>query len=203
MTEVPTRERILNAAFTALLERGYSGLTTREIAARAQVSKRELYAEFGNKQGIFGALVSSRAARMRQPLDGASIDTARAFADTLARVGVAYLTGLTDPAVVSIFRLAIAGAEESPELSRVLDDHARAPNRKALVDLMQRGRSAGWIRGEPAEVAGRFFAELMGDIHVSLLLGRIARPTAREIDKHAKIAVDAVLQIYGTRRASQ
>ncbi|MBV8653445.1 MAG: helix-turn-helix transcriptional regulator, partial [Alphaproteobacteria bacterium] len=50
------------------MERGYAGASTLEIATRAKVSKRELYALFGNKQGILTALISSRATRMRQPL---------------------------------------------------------------------------------------------------------------------------------------
>ena len=37
------------AAFAALMEKGYARTSTLEIATRARVSKRELYAEFGSK----------------------------------------------------------------------------------------------------------------------------------------------------------
>jgi len=39
----PVRERVLNAAFAAFMENGYTGTSTLEIATRAKVSKRELY----------------------------------------------------------------------------------------------------------------------------------------------------------------
>src|SRR5579872_5966383 len=48
---------ILGAAFSVLMERGYAGASTLEIARRARVSKRELYAAFGSKEGILAALM--------------------------------------------------------------------------------------------------------------------------------------------------
>ena len=43
------RERILTAAFEAFRERGYAATSTLEIATRAHVSKRDLYALVGDK----------------------------------------------------------------------------------------------------------------------------------------------------------
>jgi AcrR family transcriptional regulator len=42
--ETAVRERILEAAFRAFMESGYATTSTLEIATRARVSKRELYA---------------------------------------------------------------------------------------------------------------------------------------------------------------
>ena len=41
-----TRERVLAAAFAVFRKRGFSAASTLEIATRAQVSKRDLYALF-------------------------------------------------------------------------------------------------------------------------------------------------------------
>src|SRR4051812_24622914 len=59
----PRRRAILSAAFLVLMEQGYAGASTLEIATRAKVSKRELYAEFGSKRGILEALIASTSAR--------------------------------------------------------------------------------------------------------------------------------------------
>ena len=63
----PARERILGAAMKAFMELGYAQTSTLEIATRAQVSKREIYALFGSKQAILAACVADRAQRMRLP----------------------------------------------------------------------------------------------------------------------------------------
>ena len=54
------RQRILEAAFAAFREKGYAGATTREIAARAKVSKRDLYTLFPDKQTMLAACIRSR-----------------------------------------------------------------------------------------------------------------------------------------------
>src|SRR2546429_5911023 len=56
----PARRRILEAAFSTFMERGYAETSTLEIATRARVSKRELYALVGSKQGV---LMAHRRAR--------------------------------------------------------------------------------------------------------------------------------------------
>src|SRR6516164_9323661 len=45
-----TQERILRAAFEAFTEDGYADTSTLEIARRAKISKRDLYANFSSKQ---------------------------------------------------------------------------------------------------------------------------------------------------------
>ena len=46
--ETAVRGRILEAAFAAFTKGGYAATSTLEIATRARVSKRELYALIGN-----------------------------------------------------------------------------------------------------------------------------------------------------------
>ena len=195
---IPVRARILNAASLVLQERGYTATSTREIAARAKVSKRELYAQFGSKEGILGALIASRAAKMRQPLEHAEVHDRASLVATLRAFGVAFLEQLCDPAVVSIFRLAISAAERSPEMSRVLDSKARAPVHAALEALMRRARSAGLVAGEPSAMTARFLALLTGEVQVALLLGLVATPEPSELMRSAKAATDAVLRLYGS-----
>src|ERR1700675_5195427 len=65
--EPPARQRILEAAFTAFMERGFAETSTLEIATRARVSKRELYALVGSKQEMLAACIGERAKRLRMP----------------------------------------------------------------------------------------------------------------------------------------
>ena len=65
--EHPVHERILRAAFQAFTEDGYADTSTLEIARRAKISKRDLYANFGSKHEVLVACIKSRAERMRLP----------------------------------------------------------------------------------------------------------------------------------------
>src|SRR5262249_40430778 len=75
------RERILEAAFAAFMKSGYAAASTLEIATRARVSKRELYAFVGDKQEMLIACISRRARRIDV---GAGLPALRAR-ETLAR----------------------------------------------------------------------------------------------------------------------
>jgi AcrR family transcriptional regulator len=190
------RARILNAAFDVLRERGYAATQTREIAARAKVSKRDIYSEFGNKEGIFAALIAARAERMRRPAAKPDVRSRDAYAATLREVGVAFLEQLYDPAVVSVFRLAIASAEESPEMARILERSGFQPSRRALNDMMAGAIDAGVLTGEASQLSARFFALLTG-AHVPVLLG-IADPLKpRELARHAEETAAAFLKLHG------
>ena len=62
-------ERILGAAFQAFTQEGYADTSTLDIATRAKVSKRDLYANFAGKHAVLAACIKSRAERMRLPPD--------------------------------------------------------------------------------------------------------------------------------------
>jgi AcrR family transcriptional regulator len=189
------RERILDGAFVVLRRHGYAATNTRAIAAQAGVSKRELYREFGNKDGILGALIAERAARMRRPFAAAEIGSREFLAATLRQVGAALLQQLCSAPVLSVFRLAISAAEGSPAMARVLDENARGPNRRALVALLARARRRRLVIGDPARLAAQFVALTAGDIHLALLLGLRAPPTARELERHAAATTEAFLRL--------
>jgi AcrR family transcriptional regulator len=193
----PRRRCILEAAYDVLMERGYAGASTLEIATRARVSKRELYAEFGNKSGILQALIAATSARMRLPLATAEIRDRDDLADALTAYGTMALAELTSPHVIAINRLAVAEAGRSSELGGILEENGREPNRKALIGLMAKAQAAGVLgHGEPDAMAGQFFSLLLGDLMLRLMLGVTPRPGSEEIKKRAQSATKAVLALH-------
>src|SRR5260370_39500904 len=67
--EAAVRDRILDAAFEAFQAQGYAATSTLEIATRARVSERELYALVGNKQKMLSAAIGERGKRLQAPAD--------------------------------------------------------------------------------------------------------------------------------------
>ena len=193
----PRRRAILIAAVGVLMEKGYSRASTLEIAMRARVSKRELYAEFGSKRGILEALVASTGTRLQLALAPAEIGDRHALAAALTAYGVAALTTLSNPHVLAIYRLAIAEAPGDSELGSILDASGRQPNRRALIDILRRGQAAGFLgAGEPDRIGREFFSLLIGDLMVWLLLGVDRTPDIEEIRARAERATTAVLALH-------
>jgi len=189
------RERILRAAFEAFTENGYAGTSTLQIATLAKVSKRDLYAIFVNKQAMLVACIQSRLDKMQMPAGLPLPSTREALASTLIQFGTNLLTETFRPAVVAMFRLAIAEAERSPEIAQAIDDGRKAA-RRTVSELVAHAQSLGLlVSGDPSAMADRFLALLREDVMMSLLLG-VARPPSRaKIVERATEATCAFLEI--------
>jgi AcrR family transcriptional regulator len=191
------RERILKAAFAAFTELGYADASTLEIATRAKVSKRELYACFATKEAMLAACIESRAASMRRPLDLPRIDSRQDLVGTLHALGETLLREASHPTVVGVYRLAIAESQRSPEIARILNDAGREANHAALAAMLAQARQRGLIaEGDTRSMAAQFLALLWGDLLLRLVLGVAKRPTAAQATLRAREAASAFLALH-------
>ena len=196
----PVRARIVEAAFSAFMERGFAETSTLEIATRARASKRELYAEFSGKQDLLLACIRERADRLKLPVDLPQIADRATLERTLVAFGTQLLREVSDPAVVTVFRLAISEAVRAPEVAQTLNDVAIAASRTALREIMRHAIDARLLGGGAPEMAEHFFGLLWGSRMLGLLLGIAERPSARELAARAERAAAAFLLVYPVQR---
>ena len=195
-SESEMRKRILGAAFQAFTESGYAGTSTLQIATRAKVSKRDLYAMFENKQAMLLACIKTHSDKMRMPAGLPTPDTRDALAATLTAFGKNLLTEMCHPAVIAMFRLAISEAERSPEVAKAI--HAcRDAASQSVTALVAQAQSRGFLRaGHAREMADRFLALLREDLMMSLLLGVATLPARSKIEQRATAATRIFLDVY-------
>jgi AcrR family transcriptional regulator len=96
-----TRERILDAAATVLVERGLVGATTRELARAAGCSEALLYKHFADKQELFLAVLTERMPGIELPAASDRTDLPSSLA-TLVTALLAFFTR-TFPMAASIY----------------------------------------------------------------------------------------------------
>ena len=192
----PTRQRVLQAAFDAFQERGYTGTSTLEIATRAKVSKRELYVLFDDKQDILLECIIARAHAIQKPLNIPLPDNAQALTEALRSFGVSHFRGVTHPEVLAVFRFAILVSDKSPEIARILEK-SRQWSRDAVAKMLTHSQNKGFLgAGDPAEIASGFFSVLWSDLMIRLLLRVAKSPANPEIERRAEKAVRWVLSQY-------
>ena len=195
--EHPMQDRILGAAFKAFTEDGYAETSTLEIARRAKISKRDLYANFSSKHGVLVACIKSRAERMRLPPDLPTPRTRQMLASTLTSFASNLVREVSHPSVIATFRLAIAEATRSPEIAQALDVAGRDATRGALAELLASAQSTGLIGpGEPNEMAWQYLGLLWEGLIVGLLLGVAATPKPAEAERRATKATSAFMRLH-------
>ena len=194
--ENSTHARILEAASSAFVELGYARTSMLEIATRASVSKRDVYALGGTKQELLVGCIEQRAKRLQLPAELPEAHDRAALEQTLAAVGTQLLREVTEPTVIAMFRLAIAEAVHAPEVAHALEASGRATARAALTTVMRQAQRAGLVAGNPTEMVEQFAGLLWGDLLMSLLLRVIERPNTRELTRRARSAAAGLLRLY-------
>lgn len=195
------RDRIVGAAFSLFMERGYSGTSTSDIARRARVSKRDLYTLFGSKQAMMVACIAERTERMSRPLK-LPVPTGReALAGTLMAFGSTLLLEVCQPEVLATHRLAIAESDRAPELAQTLDEAGRAGNFGALTAVISAAQARGLLAAsaEPEEIADVFLAVLWRHGLLPRMLLRVCdAPDVAEREQRARFATETVMRLYAT-----
>jgi AcrR family transcriptional regulator len=194
------QERILGAAFTAFIENGYTGTSTLDIATRAKISKRDLYANFASKHAVLVACIKTRADRIRLTSNLPTPRSRPMLRSTLTAFATNLLRESSHPSVIAMFRLAITEAASSAEVARALDSAGRGATRSALGELLATAQSASLIGpGEPAAMATQFLGLVWEDLMVGLLLGVAAAPDPVEAERRATRATEAFMQLHPTQ----
>lgn len=119
-----TGRRILDAALQAFVEHGFTGATTDQIAAGAAASKQSIYRRFGDKKGLFAALVDDFLARVRAQIVEVDVSACKTGEEAVRILAGQLATSILDGRVQSFRRLVIAEAERFPELGQAYYDGA-------------------------------------------------------------------------------
>jgi AcrR family transcriptional regulator len=196
-TSISPVPRILGAAFDAFAEEGYAGTSTLDIATRAKVSKRDLYANFGSKHAVLVACIKCRADRMRLSADLPIPGSRQMLASTLTAFATNLVLEVSHPSVIATFRLAIAEATRSPEIAEALDSAGRDATRRVLAELLANAQAAGLIGpGDPREMATQYLGLVWERLMVGLLLGVDAPPDPGEAERRAMKATAAFMHLH-------
>ena len=172
-----TREGvILTSALAVFLRSGYGGSTLDELAAAAQVTKRTLYTYYGDKAGLFTAMV--------RELGAAVSHDAMWDDDTLETLATRIVSRVHSDELVGLHQLVIAESARFPELAKIL--HLNG-------DARHIARLAGHLRAEHGpdseELAEPLFSLLLGEKHRRRLLGIDPAPSPAQADAHAAAAL--------------
>jgi AcrR family transcriptional regulator len=171
--------QILSTALTVFLQCGFGSATVDELATAAKVTKRTIYAYFGDKEALFTAMVQDLAV-------GVSLNAATDHG-TLEALAANIIMRVHSDELVGLHRLVIAEAGRFPELARVLYAHGDARHIARLAEHIRAERGAGF-----ESLAEPLFSLLLGERHRRRLLGLTPSPGPVEAARHAAWALTAL-----------
>lgn len=193
--KVSKREQLLNAAMELLVDQGNMAFSMNALARHAGSSKETLYRHFGNKQGLFEAIVTENADQAGLTADyfSENHDSPEHF---LSQFGEALLTFLMSPKSIVINRIVISEASSNPELALILEEHGRQRVAKSIAAQFNKYSESGLISAEASSSINFFLGLLLQDSQIKVLDGSIPPLTETMISSRAQQAAALYLKLF-------
>ncbi len=193
--KVSKREQLLNAAMELLVDQGNMAFSMNALARHAGASKETLYRHFGNKQGLFEAIVTENADQAGLTADYFSAHPNNP-AGFLTAFGEALLTFLMSPQSIVINRIVIAEAASNPELALILEKHGRQRVALSVGAQFSRYLEQSLVSSEATQSLNYFLGLLLQDSQIKVLDGSIPPLTKPDISARAEHAAALYLKLF-------
>jgi AcrR family transcriptional regulator len=188
---VARRQAFLQAAREVFLEQGYEAASVNDVVRRAGGSLATLYAQFGNKEGLFLAVVQDQHERFIRAMTPESVDHL-ALEPGLLAIGEHYVRALLAPDNLSFFRIMVGEARKFPaQLQRYLSTAGADKVRDVIATFLQ-------ARNVPApdpEMAASYLLELCrAKHHYRALSDDAYKVSDEQITAHVRAAIKFFLE---------
>jgi TetR/AcrR family transcriptional regulator, mexJK operon transcriptional repressor len=138
-------QRLIEVATRLFLDRGFDATSLDAVAEAARVSKPTVYSRYGDKRGLFAAVLRREIARWLAPLSAAAETQLSSPSDIsveqrLAEIGRDMLTFTCGPDAVAFSRMMTSQAINFPDIAKL-------------------GKEEGWLKA--VSTTARFFDHLV------------------------------------------
>jgi TetR/AcrR family transcriptional regulator, transcriptional repressor NalC len=188
------RQAMLDAATNAFLQHGYEGTTLDMIIAEAGGSRRSLYDYFGDKQGLFGAVIRYHTDKLVEEVRSIDV-TGMSARDGLTMLAKNFVFALLEPVNLELYRLLITQAPAFPDLGHTV--YQAGPElllselEKYLKHLQREGQLPAQL--PTPHTARQFLGMVKAEFQLCALLAPEQLPSKSAISTHIQDCVTFLL----------
>jgi AcrR family transcriptional regulator len=159
---VARRQAFLQAAREVFLEHGYEAASVNDVVRMAGGSLATLYAQFGNKEGLFLAFMQDQHDRFAREMSPPQSVDNLPLEEALQIVGEHFLRRLLAPDCIAFYRVTVSEARKLPEHLRRYITSSGA--NLVYAELTKQLTRAGLSEAEASE-SMFYFIELLRSRH--------------------------------------
>ncbi len=190
--QIERRRLIEEAAYELIDEKGYDNISMLAIAKRAKASNETLYRWYGDKKGLFQAMVIRNADEVYASLVE-DLDRQRDPMQILEDISLKLLRLLTSDRAIALNRAAAADAsgELGIALSKVGRERVLPLISKVLGQIKDQGTFSDLSLDE---VTRLYMSLLIGDLQIRRAIGVMPAPNETELKTTTRKALDHLLK---------
>ncbi len=186
---------ILDAAQNLFYHQGFDETSLAMIINEAGGSRRAIYNEFGNKQGLLMAVIQRQVKVQSEILT--SINRDLEAKEALNQVCFKFVRGMLSPELMSLFRLVVQQVVKFPELGEMIYQKGPMAGILPLVDYLAWLSEQKILKIENCHFSARMLLEMAkGPLHTRSLLLPDKKASDEEITNQVTLAVDIFLNAH-------
>ena len=190
--QIERRRSIEEAAYALIDEKGYDNISMLAIAKRAKASNETLYRWYGDKKGLFQAMVIRNADEVYASLVE-DLDRQRDPMQILEDISLKLLRLLTSDRAIALNRAAAADA--SGELGIALSKVGRERVLPLISKVLGQIKDQGTFGDLSLEEVTRLYMNLLiGDLQIRRAIGVMPAPNETELKATTRKALDHLLK---------
>jgi len=187
------RDKFLDVASRVFLERGFEAASLQQIVAEAGGSLATLYRLFGDKEGLFYAVIERKSRAVYGKLELPEL-AGREPVDVLSTIGRQLLDLILSKDAIGVHRLLIAEGGHNPRLREIFMELAPDRVKHALAEYFDAQTRRGMLAVRDSQLAATQFLEMIkGDFYMRGLLGESLKVSIKERDRVVANAVTIFL----------
>ncbi|TMJ63709.1 MAG: TetR/AcrR family transcriptional regulator [Alphaproteobacteria bacterium] len=189
-------ESILAAAKRAFLAAGFGAVSMDTIAREAGVSKATVYAHFGSKEELFGAVIERECERYFDRFSAGELDP-RDVRASLTILGRRFLELVLSPDAIALHRIIVGEVTRFPVLGEVFWRAGPERERVQIEGFLRSAAAAGALTlPDPRFAAEQFVSLVRADVQLRQLLRLAAEPSDRQIEIIVEGAVGTFIRAF-------
>jgi len=179
---------ILNAAQQLFFKHGFDETSLEMIINEAGGSRRSIYNEFGNKQGLLFAVIQRQVSIQAETLS--LIDRSLSAEDALNEVCFRFVQGMLSKTLRSLFRLVVQQTVKLPELGEIIYQNGPMAGVLPLVNYLGELVEQKVMKIDDCHFAAQMLLEMAkGPLHTRTLLMPNKAVTDDELKRQVTKAV--------------
>ncbi|WP_448568022.1 TetR/AcrR family transcriptional regulator [Thalassotalea ganghwensis] len=188
-------QRILVVAQKLFLQHGFDNTSLEMIINESGGSRRSIYEEFGNKQGLLIAVLREKVALQRSALE--SLDKNLPPQDALTSVCVKFVTGMLSETMLALFRVVSQLVVKMPEIGEYIYQQGPMQCRGLIGNYLAELEQQGVVVIDDKEYAAQLLIEMAkGRLQFKSLLLPNTQISQEEINTEVARAVKLFLRAY-------
>lgn len=179
------RQNILTVATELFLEKGFSGTSTTELLRRVGGSKTTIYSHFGDKAGLFTAVVDDvlkDTVAFSDSLDLKELSTR----DAIIKIADQHLKIALSERYINLVRIAAAEVSSFPQIGRAFYEHGPATSYRNFQVFLKHRIALGDLKIKNVKLATDM---LFGTLLHREFLARLYGATVSPVRDRSAIAI--------------